>query len=73
MKSASHEFTFCKPIAHIILGLGNNLCLWGAWKEREPGYPIRKSYFPWLRLFKKMIFIRKCTNVVSFVFIFVNF
>lgn len=38
MKNASYEFIFYKLIAQIILGLGNNLCLWGTW---VPGYATR--------------------------------
>lgn len=50
MKNASHEFIFYKLIARIILGLGNNLCLWGTW--RVPGYATRgKKLFSMVEFF----------------------
>lgn len=51
MKNASHEFIFYKLIARIILGLGNNLCLWGTWRECQDMLLEGKCCFPWLNFF----------------------
>lgn len=49
MKNTNCEFTFYKLIAHKILGLGSNLCLWGI---GMPGYVARvKKLFSMVEFF----------------------
>lgn len=79
VKNASCEFILYKLIALIIVGSGNNLCLWGMWKESVPGYITggKKLLSMVEGLFDDSFARMKCAKFVTFsfffTFIFVNF